>query len=120
MSPLVFSDTDYNLRSQGPEVCVCIWRYKCIVRLQHPYHSFTFFYLSSITLFSILCATHIFNCMVIFLPNGFSRLLIFHMRETKRAKMMCSGDKSRNFTADCMGMDIQRSAKEIITSMLDL
>lgn len=42
------------------------------------------------------------------------------MRETERAKMMCSGDKSRNFTADCMGMDIQRSAKEIITSMLDL
>ena len=43
--------------------------------------------------------------MVIFLPKGFSRVLIFHMRETERAKMMCSGDKSRNFTADCMGMD---------------
>lgn len=47
-------------------------------------------------------------------------MLIFHVRETERAKIMCSGDKSRNFTADFMGMDIQKSAKEIITSMLDL
>lgn len=42
------------------------------------------------------------------------------MRETERAKNDVSSDKSRNFTADCMEMDIQRSAKEIITSMLDL